>query len=131
MVYNLLFQVAYFGLHIGFVWISAFPSPTEWYLWIGSTAVDVALIAIYFLAIPVGTYLAPFLGRVLLDIETTHFMEVASALPVWAKIVVHGPFVLGYAVARMAVLVESVLSLRALPESVYRDVNWTSFFPHV
>jgi hypothetical protein len=131
MVYTLLFQVAYFGLHIGFAWISAFPSPTEWYLWIGSTAVDVALIAIYFLAIPVGTYLAPFLGRVLLDIETTHFMEVASALPVWAKIVVHGPFVLGYAVARMAVLVESVLSLRALPEAVYRDVNWTSFFPHV
>jgi hypothetical protein len=50
---------------------------------------------------------------------------------VWAKIVVHGLFVLGYAVARMAVLVESILSLRALLELVSRDVNWTSFFPHV
>ncbi|KAK3291134.1 uncharacterized protein B0H64DRAFT_450599 [Chaetomium fimeti] len=124
-------RLLFFGLHIGFAWVSSFPSDTEWFLWMGSTAVDFGLIAIYLLAIPVGTYLTPWLGRVLFGVEATHFLEVASALPPWAKPLVHAPFVLGYIVARVAVLVESVLSLRALPESVYQDVNWTSFLPHV
>jgi hypothetical protein len=128
MVYTLLFQVAYFGLHIAFAWVSSFPSKTEWYLWMGSTAVDFGLIALYVLAIPAGTYFAPFLGRLLFDMEATHLLEVARALPVWAKLLIHAP---GYMVARSAVLVESVLSLRALPESVYQDVSWTSFLPHV
>jgi hypothetical protein len=33
-------------------------------------------------------------------------------------------------VARMAVLAESVVSLRALPQPVYADVSWASFLPH-
>ncbi|KAK4140691.1 uncharacterized protein C8A04DRAFT_31781 [Dichotomopilus funicola] len=131
MLYTLLFQVAYFGLHIGFAWVTFFPSQTEWLLWIVSTAVDFGLIVLYLLAIPVGTHLAPYLGRLLFDMEATHLLEVAHALPPWAKLVIHAPFVLGYVVARMAVLVESVMSLRVVPESVYRDVNWTSFLPHV
>jgi hypothetical protein len=96
----------------------------------GSTAVDFGLIAIYVLAIPVGTYLAPFLARLLFDLEATHLLEVAPALPVWANLLIHAPFVLGYVAARGAVLVESFLSLRALPRSVYQDVNWTGFLPH-
>ncbi|KAL2018417.1 hypothetical protein VTK56DRAFT_836 [Thermocarpiscus australiensis] len=121
MVYTLLFQVVYFGLHIGFSWITSFPSDVEWYMWMASNAVDFGLIAIYVLAIPAGQYFAPFLGRWLFDIEATHLLQVASALHVWAKVLIHGPFVLGYVAARAAVLVEPVLSLRALPESVYRD----------
>jgi hypothetical protein len=130
MLYTLFFQIAFFGLHTAFAWISAFPSWTEWYLWMGSTAVDFGLIAIYVLAMPVGTYLAPFLARLLFDLEATHLLEVAPALPVWARLLIHAPFVLGYVAARGAVLVESFLSLRALPRSVYQDVNWTGFLPH-
>ncbi|KAK4135148.1 hypothetical protein BT67DRAFT_292671 [Trichocladium antarcticum] len=131
MVYTLFFQVAYFGLHIAFSWISSFPSTVEWYLWVGSNTADFCLIALYILAIPVGTHLAPFLGRWLFGMEATHLLQVAEALPAWAKILIHAPFVFGYVVARAAVIVESVLSLRALPESVYQDVSWTSFLPHV
>lgn len=131
MVYTLLFQVAYFGLHIGFAWVASFPSGVEWYLWMVSNAAAFGLIAIYLLGIPAGTYLAPFFGRCLFDMEATHLLQVAAALPPWAKILVHAPFVLGYLAARTAVLAESIVSLRALPVSVYQDVNWTGFFPHV
>jgi hypothetical protein len=96
-----------------------------------SNAADFSLIAVYFLAISTGTHLAPFLGRWLFDIEATHFLQVAETLSPWARILVHAPFVLGYVVAGAAVLVEYVLSLRALPESVYQGINWTSSQPHV
>ncbi|KAK4237161.1 hypothetical protein C8A03DRAFT_34894 [Achaetomium macrosporum] len=131
MVYTLVFQIVYFALHVCFSWISSFPSNVEWYLWIASNATDFGLIATYVLAIPLGTYFAPFLGRWLFDMEATHLLQVATALPGWAKLLIHGPFVLGYVVARAAVLVESVMSLRAAADSVYQDVSWTSFLPHV
>jgi hypothetical protein len=130
-VYLLLFQVVYFGLHIAFAWISAFPSNFEWYLWTVSNITDFGLIALYVLAIPVGTYYSSVLGRCLFDIEATGIIEVASALPPWAKILIHAPFILLYIAARAAVLVESMISLRALPQSVYDDVSWTSFLPHM
>jgi len=132
LVYELLvFQVAFYGLHLGLGWLAAFPSAAEWYLWTVANSVCFGLIVTYLLALPVGTYLAPFLGRRLFGIEATGIIEVASALPRWAKILVHGPFILMYVAARTAVLAVSLASLRALPASVYQQVNWANFLPHV
>jgi hypothetical protein len=90
LVYELLvFQVAFYGLHLGLGWLAAFPSAAEWYLWTVANSVCFGLIVTYLLALPVGTYLAPFLGRRLFGIEATGIIEVASALPRWAKILVH------------------------------------------
>ncbi|KAK4119740.1 hypothetical protein N657DRAFT_649887 [Parathielavia appendiculata] len=115
MVYPLHFQVLYLGLHVGFAYMSPFPSWTEWYLWMGSTAVDFGLIAVYVLTIPAGTYFALFLGRQVYDMGVTNLLEVASALPAWAKLLIHAPFGFDYVVARAAVLGESILRQRALP----------------
>ena len=128
--YNLLFQFVYYGWYLGFAWIATFPSSVEWYLWVISNATDVSLIALYVLAIPVGTYFAPWFGRRVLDVEATTVLEVGSALPRWVRHLMYGPFVFGYVMGRAVVLVESIISLRALPAGVYQDVNWSSFLPH-
>jgi hypothetical protein len=46
-------------------------------------------------------------------------------------LLVHGPFVMAYIVARIVVLTESIITLRALPAVIYQDVNWSSFLPHI
>lgn len=125
MIYCLLFQFAYYDLHIGFAWIAAFPSRVEWCLWTVSNATDFGLIVLYLMSIPVGTYYVPFIGRRLFDIE------VASALPQWPKLLIHGCFVVAYIAGRVVVLVESIASLRALPAAVYQGVNWSGFLPHI
>ncbi|KAK7440605.1 hypothetical protein VKT23_016953 [Stygiomarasmius scandens] len=38
---------------------------------------------------------------------------------------------LSYIAARLYIIVEAFISLRALPSSAYRTVRWTSFLPHV
>lgn len=130
-IYLVLFQILYYGLHIGFAWIAAFPSNIEWFLWTVSNCADFGLILVYICAIPLGTRFAPFLGRFLFDMEATGIIQVASALPRWAKLVIHGPFIVVYILGRVVVLVESLISLRALPWVVYRDISWSNFLPHL
>ncbi|KAF2182295.1 hypothetical protein K469DRAFT_587270 [Zopfia rhizophila CBS 207.26] len=130
-IYMVAFQLLYYGLHIGFGWIAAFPSSIEWYLWTVSNCADFGLILLYILAIPLGTHFAPFLGRLLFDMEATGIIQVASALPQWAKLVIHGPFIVVYIMGRVVVLVESLVSLRALPRVVYEDISWSNSLPHL
>ena len=130
-MYTLLFQMLYYGLYIGSAWIAAFPSRVEWYLWTVSNATDVGLIALYVLSIPIGTYYAPSMGHWMFKIEATSILDVATALPRWAKLLIHGPFVFGYIIGRAVVLTESIVSLRALPAAVYQEVNWVAFLPHL
>lgn len=132
LVYELLvFQAAFYGLHLGLGWLAEFPSKADRYLWTFANSVCFGLIVIYLLALPLGTYLAPFLGRRLFGIKATNIIEVASALPRWASILVHMPFIVFYVLARTAVLIESLASLRRLPASVYQQVDWANFLPHI
>lgn len=131
MLYLLVFQFLYYGLYVGFAWVAAFPSRVEWYMWTVSNGTDFGLILLYLLSIPLGTHYAPFIGRKIFKMEATSILEVASALPHWAKLLLHGCFVVIYIGGRSVVLIESVVSLRALQASVYQDVNWSQFFPHL
>ncbi|KAK3316956.1 hypothetical protein B0H66DRAFT_308132 [Apodospora peruviana] len=131
MIYTLVFQVAYFGLQIAFAWIAAFPSPVEWYMWILANSAAFGLISVYVVAIPIGARLSPWLGRWLFGIKATSIIEVASALPTWARIAVHAPFIMGYLAARGVVIVESLISLRAMPQVVFDEVSWSGFVPHL
>jgi hypothetical protein len=67
---------------------------------------------IYIVAKPPGTYLAPICGRRLLKMKVTSIMEISLALPYWAELSIHVPFLAAFLLARAVVLVES---LQALP----------------
>jgi hypothetical protein len=131
MFYLIFFQVMYYGLHIVVGWMLAFPSTVEWYLWTISNLADLGLIGVYLLALPLGTYFAPYIGKVVFQKQASSILEVATMLPYWAKLLIHGPFVLAYIVARGLILTESIISLRALQAAVYQDVNWSAFLPHI
>ncbi|KUJ07719.1 uncharacterized protein LY89DRAFT_691455 [Mollisia scopiformis] len=132
MWYCLFFQVVYFGLHLSVGWLLAFPSRVEWYLWTVANFADLGLITVYCIALPLGTYFAPWIGRKIFGVEgATSILEVANMLPYWAKLAVHGPFVVAYIGARAIVLTESLITLRALPAPLYEDVNWADFLPHL
>jgi hypothetical protein len=130
-LYMLLFQAMYYGLHLAVGWTIDFPSQVEWYLWTTSGFADMGLIAIYCMALPLGTYFAPFIGRVVFHTDASSILEVAEMLPKWAKLLIHAPFVLAYIAARALVLVESIISLRALSSVLYIDVDWSSLIPHL
>ncbi|KAI9765630.1 MAG: hypothetical protein M1839_005412 [Geoglossum umbratile] len=129
--YLVFFQIMYYGLHLAAGWTMSFPSKVEWFLWKISDFTEFGLIAVYILALPLGTYFAPFIGQNIFRVQASSILEVASMLPYWAKLLIHGPFVLAYIAARVLVLAESIISLRALPAVVYQDVSWSSFLPHV
>jgi hypothetical protein len=131
MFYLIFFQVMYYGLHLVVGWMLAFPSTVEWYLWTISNLADLGLIGVYILALPLGTCFAPFIGKFVFHKQASSILEVASMLPYWAKLLIHGPFVLAYIVARALILTESIISLRALPAAVYQDVNWSASLPHI
>jgi hypothetical protein len=131
MLYLIFFQVMYYGLHLAVGWTMSFSSKVDWYMWIVPTFTDFGLIAVYCLALPLGTYFAPFIGRSVFHTQASSILEVASMLPYWAKLLIHGPFVFAYIAARAFVLTESMISLRALPAVIYQDVNWSSFLPHI
>jgi hypothetical protein len=127
-LYLIFFQVVYYGLHLAVGWVVAFPTTVEWYLWTVSNLTNIGLIGVYIVALPLGTYFAPFIGRFVFYKQASSILEVASMLPYWAKLLVH---VLAYIVARSLVLTESIISLRALPATIYQNVNWSAFVPHI
>lgn len=131
MLYLIVFQVMYYGLHLAVGWMVSFPSMVEWYLWTISNLVDLGLIGVYVLALPLGTYFAPSIGQFVFHRQASSILEVASMLPYWAKLLIHGPFVFAYIVARALILTESIISLRALPAVVYQDIKWSAFLPHI
>jgi hypothetical protein len=72
----------------------------------------------------------PF-SRTFLDKEVSTPLEVAENLPKWAQRVIHIPVVGVYVLARAYILLEGLVSLRALPLDSYVDVAWSNFFPHL
>ncbi|KAF8515238.1 hypothetical protein BU17DRAFT_51927 [Hysterangium stoloniferum] len=94
-------------------WSYIFPTNTETLLWrvcsILVTAIPSLCSALFvFLSVIEITENSMFLVLVLLN----------PTLPV-------------YILARLSLLVEAVISLRALPAKAYANVEWTSFLPHI
>ncbi|KAK3934097.1 hypothetical protein QBC46DRAFT_368427 [Diplogelasinospora grovesii] len=118
--YLIVFQVVYYGLHIGIARIIPFTSRTEFYLW-----------EVNLFPRSLGSHAAPWLARRLFRKQASTVLEVASMLPYWAKLLIHGPFVVGYIVARVLVLAVALSTLRALPPLLYQDGNWSNFLPHI
>ncbi|KAJ8064293.1 hypothetical protein OCU04_006639 [Sclerotinia nivalis] len=105
-IYLALFQIMFYGLHIGVAWKTPFPTHLEFSIYELANIIDLGLIIMFILALPLGAYFAPFIGRVVFKKEASTVLEVAGMLPRWGKLLVHAPFVVGYIVVRILVLGE-------------------------
>ncbi|TGO40540.1 hypothetical protein BHYA_0035g00140 [Botrytis hyacinthi] len=130
-LYLIFFQAMFYGLHIGVAWKIPFPTHVEFSIYELANIVDFGLIVMFILALPLGAHFAPFIGRVVFKKEASTVLEVAAMLPPWGKLLVHGPFVIGYIIARVLVLGESVVALRAMPNIIFQDLDWSNFLPHI
>ena len=128
-IYGILFEFAYFGVHLS-GWNQLFPSSTERYLWRASSLILLGLLVMYLIAVPTGVVSSRAFSRRWLAKEVSTPLEVAAQLPRWAQLAVHGPFLLLYSLARSYVLLEGLISLRALPLSAYVDITWANYVPH-
>ena len=129
-IYGILFEFVYFGVHfVG--WNQLFPTRTELYLWRSSNLVLFGLLALYLIVIPIGVLSSkPFSRRYLAKTVDTP-LEVAAQLPKWAQFMIHIPILALYISARSYILLEGLISLRALPVTAYIDITWANFLPHL
>ncbi|KAL8783190.1 MAG: hypothetical protein Q9213_004819 [Squamulea squamosa] len=129
-IYGILFEAVYFGVHfVG--WNQLYPTRAELYLWRISNLVLLGLLVVYLVMIPIGVVSARPFSRRWQTNEVSTPLEVAAQLPKWAQVMIHVPIVAMYVAARSYVLLEGLISLRALPLKAYVDINWPNFLPHV
>jgi hypothetical protein len=133
IIYGSIFTFAYFGIHL-VAWRFAFPSRAEQLLWRIATFILLGLSAVYFTAVVASNYFARSFARRFLKVESSEFhapLELAYRLPRWVACLVHIPFFLAYAVARLYIIVEGFCHLRAMSETAYETVKWENFLPHL
>lgn len=129
-IYGVLFEFLYFGVHL-VSWNQPFPTEAESYLWRVSNFVLLGLLAVYLIGIAIAVVGSRHFSRRWLPKEVGAPLEVAAQLPKWAQVMIAVPILAMYGVARSYILVEGLLSLRALPIKAYEDISWPNFLPHV
>ena len=106
------FSMMIFGsVHLA-SWNSTLPSTIELWMWRGSSLLCVIYAGIF-------TFRTVWV-----------FIHIPGALrDVLENVTVYGVFV--YVIARIYMIVEVFISLRALPASAFQTVQWSSFIPHI
>ena len=129
-IYGVLFELVYFRIHL-VGWKEQFPSRLELIFWRSSSLTLIGLLLLYLIIIPLSLVLSkPFSEKWLPETAYTP-LGVAVQLPAWAQASMHIPVITAYVVARCYILIEGLVSLRALPHSAYLGVSWSNFLPHI
>lgn len=129
-IYGVLFEFVYFGVHL-ISWNDLYPTRAELYLWRASSLILLGLLAAYLIVIPIGVVSCRSFSRRCWGKEVGTPLEVAAQLPRWAQVIIHVPILAIYLSARSYILLEGLISLRALPLKSYMDIAWPNFLPHV
>ena len=75
---------------------------------------------VYLVAVAIGTVAAGSVAKRLFnDDKAMTITDVASLLPHWITVLVHGPYVVIYIVTRSYILVEGFIYLRDMPSSAF------------
>lgn len=124
-VYAYVFGMIYFGIHFA-AWDFHFASLTEVWLWRSSCIVLASICAGYeFTCWPGNRVAKCFLSG---NIRTAN--DILRAMPQPLMLTLLFPWIVIYLLARSYIIVEGFVGLRALPESAFRTVQWSSFVPH-
>ncbi|KAF9008028.1 hypothetical protein BDQ17DRAFT_1407260 [Cyathus striatus] len=130
LIFFVIFELStvVLGLVHCIAWNSDFPSMAEKTLW-RTSSILTATVPLFDAVI--GSFLTmcyDLIDSVYKDEGWRHVrLKIAGA--VTAGVVMIGLFL--YVVARLYLLLEAFLSLRALPPSAFENVEWTNFFPHI
>lgn len=127
----------YGGLHL-LLWHAHFPSPTEKWLWRGSALIIAAsgVAAIPFVladnyGIDVDERSADLAKRWLGPVVSESSRRVLSRGGDVGYYLVMGTVLAVYGSARAFLVVEALISLRALPPAAYKTPDWSQWIPHL
>jgi len=127
----LLLPVLYGGVHLT-AWSFSFPTEAEETLWRMSCIVVISgifvALVILFIAVLVFGFLDLFL--VALDDWESAVFSVIGSVFIGTVCVIGGAGLILYVFARVFIVLESFLSLRATPIGAYMTVSWLQMLPH-
>ena len=90
------------------------------------------LAVFYLLGVAIGTAVAGSVAKSLFkndEVET--IIGLVRLLPRWKAVLLHGPVIAAYGLARAYIIVEGFANLRALPLTAFASVNWSNYLPHL
>ena len=120
------FTMVFGGLH-GISWNYGFPTPTEAWFWriamLHSVTLGLCIILMGLLDFEVQ--------RGYLSILTTNRLNAAREKANWAMDQVGLALVCLYIPCRLFIIIECIIAFRNAPSSVYQQVDWSSYFPHI
>lgn len=135
-ILEVLLVTAYGAVHAA-AWFSSFPTTAEMWMWRASCitlagVVPVMLILALGGLVPVLVY--DVLGEcfpLLKNPEVENWLWMIWAAGAVAISLIAGTYALAYVFARVFLVVEAFISLRAVPIGVYAAIPWSDYFPHI
>jgi len=130
IIFETLGAITFVGIHL-VGWDFTLPTNLELLFWRVANLALVGIMVCYLIFLHVGGLIAAPVGKRLFKKEAHTTLDLLKLCPAWFLILTLGPVVALYSVARLYIIVEGLVSLRALPPSAYATVDWTFFIPHV
>ena len=130
MMFETIGAIAFVGIHL-IGWNFTLPTNLELLFWRVANLTLVAIMVCYLLFLHIGGLIAARVGRILFKKDARTALDLLRLCPAWFLILTLGPVVGLYSIARLYVIVEALVGLRALPTDAYDTVDWTFFIPHM
>ena len=121
LILLLVLPAVYGGIHLS-VSTTRFPTDIEKLLWQVSSIVIIATMPVFFIL----TFVGSSISRMFFEYESVGESSFATVYKLPGHILL-----LGYVVARSYLVVESFISLRAVPIGTYWTPSWLQMIPHV
>jgi hypothetical protein len=125
-----IITLTYISVHL-IGWNFVFPTTVERNLWRSATLILSGSAVSYMLLFLLLTWQLPAFRRLFGVSRANTAVEVFDLLPWWLQYLVAASWVGSYGTARLYLIVEAFISLRALPLAAYETVNWSNFLPHL
>jgi hypothetical protein len=111
-------------------WNFTFPTTVERQLWRSAAMVLLGSMVSYWLIFIIYLWLEPVICRLFGFSKVNNGVEFLRLLPLWVQYLGAAIWIGSYGTARLYLIVEAFISLRALPLAAYETVTWSSILPH-
>lgn len=129
VMFFIFFPLSFFGIHL-IAWKFEFPTSTESLIWRIATVSLVTMNLCHFQLVYIYIYYPQKCGLALAGKPTKDIWEFYAVAPRWLIYATHWFGMVVYLFARLYILTEGWVGLRALPKRVYLSVNWSNYIPH-
>jgi hypothetical protein len=123
-------SIIYMGLHL-VGWNFTFPTAIERQLWRAATVILLGAFLSYGILFIIIAWRFPAFCRLFGVSGAQTVLELLSRLPRWFQYSIAVSWIGSYGLARLYILAEAFIGLRALPLAAYNTVDWTQFLPHI